>query len=114
MAIEGKPTILISDTHYRNKGFTYDAKSEGDYFKIINKILNGGQTLPNQIALAKKYFYLMMFEYQHKMPLKTSSKTIFDGYDHKSLKELISDKNEKLNMIIDRICSDSFSDFVFR
>jgi hypothetical protein len=114
MAIEGKPTILISDTHYRNKGFTYDARSEDHYFQIINKILTSGHTLPNQIPLAKKYFYLMMFEYQHKMPLKFSSLNTFDGYGHKSFDKLKFDKNEKINRIVDRIISDNFSDFVFR
>jgi hypothetical protein len=114
MAIEGKPTIIISDTHYRNKGFTYDARSEDHYFQIINKILTSGHTLPNQIQLAKKYFYLMMFEYQHKMPLEVSSLKTFDGYGHKSFDKLKSDKNEKINIIVDRIISDSFSDFVFR
>ena len=34
-----------------------------------------------QIELAKKYFYLMMFEYQHKIPLQSSSRINSFGYE---------------------------------
>lgn len=114
MAIEGKPIILISETHYRNKGFTYDAFSEDNYFELIDSILDHGHKMPKQIELAKKYFYLMMFEYQHKLPIKTSSINTFDGYGHNDFKSLKFDKNEKINLIIDGITSEDFNDFIFR
>ena len=114
MSIEGKPTILISEPHYRSKGFTYDASSENHYFQLIDGILKNGHQLPNQIRLAKKYFYLMMFEYQHTMPFKFSSFNTFDGYNYKSFNDLKYDKNEKINLIVERISSGNFSDFIFK
>ena len=69
LAIEGKPVILISDTHYRDKGFTIDVMSREHYFNQLHKCLKDKIVLEDQVRLAKKYFYLMMFEYQHKMPL---------------------------------------------
>ena len=114
MAIEGKPIILISETHYRNKGFTYDAEDENHFFELINEILVNGYKLPKQIELAKKYFYIMMFEHQHKMPFQISSLNRFDGYGKSNFEELKNDVGEKFNLIIDRICADDFNDFVFR
>ena len=38
MAIEGKPVLLISETHYRNKGFTYDVTSSEDFFNTIESL----------------------------------------------------------------------------
>ena len=114
MAIEGKPTILISDTHYRNKGFTYDAISEDNFFELVDEILRNGHEMPKQIELAKKYFYLMMFEYRHKIPLQSSSFNSFDGYGHGDFKSLKFDKNEKINLIIDRITNGDFNDFIFK
>ena len=102
VAIEGKPIILISETHYRNKGFTYDAISEDNYFELIDRILHNGHKMPKQIELAKKYFYLMMFEYQHKLPIKTSSLNKFDGYFKANIKDFKNDNNEKINLIIDK------------
>lgn len=115
MAIEGKPVILISETHYRDKGFTYDALSESDYFSKLDNLIATKELMPNQIELAKKYFYLMMFEYQQKMPMTFTDKGVFNGYGYKNFEELRNDSNSPINRIIDRISSKSpFEDFVFR
>ena len=71
MAIEGKPTKCFRYIYYRNKGFTYDAISEDNFFELVDGIYVMAMILPKQIELAKKYFYLMMFEYQHKIPLQS-------------------------------------------
>ena len=59
--------------------------------------------LPKQIELAKKYFYLMMFEHQHKMPLQSSSLNRLMAING-NFEELKNDVGEKINLIIDRIC----------
>jgi hypothetical protein len=113
MAIEGKPVILISDTHYRNKGFTYDAQNKNHYFELLDNQLRDEKLLPNQVKLAKKYFYLMMFEYQHKMPMEFSSNNLFDGYGYSSFEELLQDKNAAINKIISRITEEeTLNDFI--
>jgi hypothetical protein len=114
LAIEGKATILISETHYRGKGFTHDAMNSDHYFELLNKLLDDKLNIINQIELAKKYFYLMMFEYQHKMPMTFSSLNIFDGYGYENFKSLYNENEEGLNKIVNRISnSDHFNDFIF-
>ena len=115
MAIEGKPVILISDTHYRDKGFTHDAISEENFFQITEKLLNKIELFENQVALAKKYFYLMMFEYQHEMPIKIATNNVFNGYGVSNFKEIEQNNTAKINQILVRILSkEPFKDFVFR
>ncbi len=67
-AMLGKPIILISETNYRNKGFTYDATSTAHYFELMTHLLQTGALLPEQVKLSRKYFYMMMFLYQQQMP----------------------------------------------
>ncbi len=115
MAIEGKPVILISETHYRNKGFTYDALNEIDYFSKLDNLIFSKDLKPNQIQLAKKYFYLMMFEYQQKMPMTFAENGSFNGYGYKKFEELCNDANIQINRIVKRISDEkNFSDFIFR
>ena len=115
MAIEGKPVILISETHYRDKGFTYDALSESDYFSKLDNLIATKELMPNQIELAKKYFYLMMFEYQQKMPMTFTDKGVFNGYGYKNFEELRNDSNSPINRILDRICNkNTFEFFIFK
>jgi hypothetical protein len=82
-AMMGKPIILISETNYRNKGFTYDATSTTHYFELMTHLLQTGALLPDQVKLSRKYFYMMMFLYQQQMP------AVYEGnhflkykYDH--------------------------------
>lgn len=118
MAMEGKPVILISDTHYRNKGFTYDATSILDYFNIIDNQLKKEILLPDQIELARKYFYLMMFEYQHKMPLSFTDMKHFNGYGYLNFEQLLKSDSEGINKITERIINsnkkNSLKDFIFK
>lgn len=115
MAIEGKPTILISETHYRNKGFTFDATSPDHYFNLLGNLLNGDLKIHEQVKLAKKYFYLMMFEYQHKMPMTFSEIGVFNGFGYKNFNDLYGKKEDPICKIIDRLVGvEPFNDFIFR
>jgi hypothetical protein len=109
-AIEGKPIILISDTNYRNKGFTFDVKNEKEYFSTLDSQLEEISLKKNQIKLARKYFYIMMFLYQCKIPVKYVN-GVFDGYQFDSLDSIINDPSIKNIMnTINNI--DSKSDFI--
>lgn len=113
--IMGKPVILLSETHYRDKGFTYDAISDNHYFKLLEKLITNPKVDTHKINLAKKYFYFMMFEYQHKIPLKFGKSNSYKGYTYNNINQLLHNKEEPINRIIDRISdSDSFNDFIFR
>lgn len=78
-AMSGKPIILISETHYRDKGFTHDAVSPEHYFTILDALIQGKNVLPFQMKLARKYFYMMMFLYQKNIPLDFVNND-FNGY----------------------------------
>jgi hypothetical protein len=115
MAIEDKPVVLISETHYRDKGFTYDATGEENFFATLDKLLHKTASLPNQVELAKKYFYLMMFEYQHYVPMTLATNKTFNGYGVKDFIEIQQNKNAKINQIIERmIVGEKSQDFIFR
>lgn len=90
-AMAEKPIILISETHYRNKGFTYDAESPAHYFECLDKVLREKKVLENQKALSYKYFYMMMHLYQKPMPMRFLNGN-FNGYSFESFPEIKKDK----------------------
>lgn len=115
LAIEGKATLLISETHYRNKGFTYDAESSSHFFNLLENLLKEKMVIENQVELAKKYFYIMMFEYQHKMPGRFTPKGLFDGYGYNLFEDLSANADESVNKIINRIAQEKpITDFILR
>lgn len=113
MAIEGKPVILISETHYRGKGFTLDATSPDHYFSLLSNALNESEIDKTRVSLARKYFYLMMFEYQHKFPMEFTSNNNFNGYGKNSLTELLKDEESPFVKTIHGI-ENNRTDFIFR
>ena len=109
-AMSGKPILLISETHYRNKGFTYDISSQKQYFDILDCLINEINLKPNQVEISRKYFYMMMFLYQKNTPLKYEN-NIFCGYNFNNFLDLINDDFVKeFIYMIDNI--DSIDDFV--
>jgi len=57
MAIEGVPIITTAYTHYREKGFTFDATNMAQYMKLLNNSEN--LKMDNKMMnLAQKYGYL--------------------------------------------------------
>ena len=109
-AIEAKPILLISETNYRNKGFTFDIKNEIDYFQTLDSQLKNIYLKEEQVVLAKKYFFMMMFLYQKKVPVLYES-GIFSGYEYNSLDEILNDVTiQNILNTIEKI--DSKTDFI--
>ena len=79
MAMLGKPVILISETHYRGKGFTTDAVSTEHYFEELEAALQNPKVEDLKQKLAEKYFFIMMFLYQHHISTQYKD-GIFQGY----------------------------------
>lgn len=109
-AISGKPVILVSETHYRGKGFTHDVENSETYFQCLEKLLQDKNTISNQVTLARKYFYLMMFEYQKQMPLAFRKNGLFNGYTYNSLNQI--SQSEDIIKIID-VFDTNITDFIF-
>ena len=72
LALLGKPVVVASDTHYRNKGFTIDPDSSETYEQALTDpsslTLTADQTL-----LARKYAHLSLVRYQYRFPWITFS-----------------------------------------
>jgi hypothetical protein len=109
-AMMGKPIVLISETNYRGKGFTYDATGEENYFETISSLLDNPTLLPNQVNLARKYFYMMMFLYQKQMPM-TYEKGIFKQYTYTGWGE--RDTSDQLHRILDDFNKSDCTDFIY-
>ena len=104
-----KPIILISETHYRNKGFTYDVSSKDEYFKTLKDLLKDQKKLPRQVELAEKYFFIMMFKYQQQLPMKYNNVN-FSNYTYSSIEDI--PKSNNIYKIIENIKNDKKNDFV--
>lgn len=114
LAIENKAVILISETHYRGKGFTIDVSTETEYFESINNILLEKIKTIQRVELAKKYFYIMMFKYQHLMPIKIDDQGRFREYEQPTFNQYLGLDEDPLKKIIMRIERESnFVDFIF-
>lgn len=109
-AILGKPIILISETNYRGKGFTYDVKSSAEYFNLMEDLLQTKRLLPNQVALARKYFYMMMFLYQKKMPLNYKQGQ-FSSYQYPSFEK--RDQQDTLHKVLNDFLDKDRLDFIY-
>lgn len=109
MAMAGKPVFLLGNTHYKSKGFTLDPKSVYEYFSKLQDLIEDNSDFEENKAsfqkLARKYFFMMMFLYQHKLPLKYGDSE-FEAYEYTSFKELF-DQNEVVKRLVDRILDPS-------
>ena len=71
MSLQGIPVIVAGNTHYRNRGFTYDPDSWVDYFKVLSSILSNPKNhrLPKEkIEMAWKYAYHFFFTFPRPFP----------------------------------------------
>lgn len=57
MAIKGFPVITTAQTHYRKRGFTFDATNKEEYFSLLENTEKLEMT-PQMMDLANKYGYL--------------------------------------------------------
>ena len=108
MAMYGVPTILTAEAHYRNKGFTIDIKNDGEFFEVIEEILEHGESelvIQNRTEIARKYWLLYnshgyinlgMFEGGWHQPFQIK----FSDVDH-----FMPGANDKLDYICDCIIS---------
>jgi hypothetical protein len=71
MAMSGVPVVVVGNTHYRNKGFTFDPPSWDDYFELLTSILSDPRShrlSEAQVQQAWNYAYRFFFEYPHPFP----------------------------------------------
>jgi hypothetical protein len=71
MATRGIPVLVSGLAQYRKKGFTLDADSWEEYFRVLDQALKklpGGHLTPEQIERAWNYTYFYFREYPRPFP----------------------------------------------
>ena len=69
MALKGIPVIVAGQTHYRNRGFTYDPDSWVEYFKQLGLILaKPGSFHLTKEKIKKAWQYSYLFFYVYPLP----------------------------------------------
>lgn len=68
LSIEGKACILVSDTHYRGRGFTLDASDKEEYFDLLAYWRERRQPAETTVPLARRYASIFFERYQLPFP----------------------------------------------
>ncbi|MCK0132267.1 hypothetical protein MWU59_12215 [Flavobacteriaceae bacterium F08102] len=64
LPLVNKPCLVVSRTHYRNKGFTVDINSKAEYFEVLADFKVENYNLDKNKQEALKYAYLLFIRYQ--------------------------------------------------
>jgi len=70
-ALLGKPVVLAGQTHYRGKGFTFDASTEDEYFDLLDEAMTDGPRgdRVESIERARRYAYAFFRKSMIPFPL---------------------------------------------
>lgn len=71
MAMSGLPVTVVGQTHYREKGFTFDPKSWEEYFDLLERFAQSQESFhltSQQTDLAWRYAYTFFFDYPIPFP----------------------------------------------
>ena len=105
MACFGIPVITAGRSHYRGMGFTFDPPNKEIYFKQIAQLLCNRSRFAQKelwIKLAKKFFYLYVFEYAVDLGVLEYSQGKA-SVKIKSANDLMPGKYSGLDFICDKI-----------
>ena len=97
------PSISTARSPYRGLGISHDPTTTGEYFSLINKLLNDELTddLDMRRDLAYKYIKLYFFHYFVK--LNTFVGEPEDLLEHTELREDLKNQSSTLNLLINNI-----------
>jgi hypothetical protein len=71
MAMSGVPVVVVGQTHYRNKGFTYDPNTWEEYLSLLTSFAQDQESYilsPERVEQAWQYAYVFFFEYPTPFP----------------------------------------------
>jgi len=97
MAMHGLPVIVAGQTHYRQRGFTYDPDSWVSYFKLLGQILENPAAFRlsrEQIQRAWQYAYRFFFEYPQPFPWHLVR--MWEDYQARPLTEVLEGEERDL------------------
>jgi len=64
----GIPVVVAGEAWVRNKGFTSDASSPEEYFRILDRLPFAGRLQPPQVGRARRYAYHFFFNRMIPLP----------------------------------------------
>lgn len=96
MAMSGIPTIVVGETHYRERGFTIDPDSYVNYYKTLGTILENPKShrlSKEKIDLAWKYAYHFFFDFPKPFPWHLVR--TWEDYKQQDLLTVLSPEGQK-------------------
>lgn len=72
MALNGTPVVVSALTHYRGKGFTFDAGDPTEFWRMVDDVLVNGvspETSNRHRLLARRYANTFFFRFMQRFPL---------------------------------------------
>ena len=103
MSLTGKPVIVAGDTHYRNKGFTYDPASIGEYMNWLAYPEQLMPLTPTQLTLAQRYAYLFFFRMSYPFPYISTFSQRRVRFNFARLEELAPGVDQSLDHLCNSI-----------
>ncbi len=96
MAMMGLPVVVAGQTHYRERGFTYDPDSWVTYFKLLGHILENPaeyRLSREQVNQAWQYAYRFFFDYPQPFPWHLVR--LWEDYQNTDLKTALTGKESE-------------------
>ena len=103
-SVKGIPVIVAGEAFYRNKGFTFDARSTAEYISLLDNITNYQKDSPELIAKARKYAHYYFF--RRFIPFDYTKNRTWNnvtGLKIDKLNDLMPGKDKYLDLICDGI-----------
>lgn len=107
----GIPVIVAGEAWIRGKGFSTDASSEEDYYKILEQLPQIAPMDEERLTRARKYAFHFFFRRMLPFPFITSKEKFSFDLHLDSIQQLAMGKNGGLDVICDGILNGS--PFVF-
>ncbi len=102
LPLVNKPCVVVSRTHYRNKGFTIDVESKKEYFQLLENFDAKNYNPEKSRKQAIKYAYLLFIRYQVPFNMFYENvSTDIRGFREMSIDGYLEDEN--FNRIIRHI-----------
>ena len=109
MPLENIPCAVVSRTHYRGRGFTFDVETKDEYFELIRNWNRDRFNESNSKKYARRYAYLLFERYQLPWPFfHEPEHTDVRAMNFKSVNHLL--EHPTIELVVDSI--EQKSDFL--
>ncbi len=101
MATRGKPVVVAAETHYRARGFTYDAGNPDEYFAIVARLAEtpSDSDVAAMRELARRYAFLFFMRFMQEFPLVHETSRHHPRLGYEDVAELMPGRDAALDRI---------------